>query len=357
MTVHRVLMKTAFIVVTYRAQPYLAGLFSTLERHTELSDTRIIVVDNASDDSTLEELQRLTAGWNNVDILPQTHNTGFAEGNNIGIARARELGAEYVVLLNQDLELTAGWLEPLLVVMQQRPDVAAAQPLILLHSEPELVNTAGNQLHFCGFGYCGDYRSSIDSLRDVRTVRSVAFASGAALMLRMSALDQVGDFDASLFLYHEDCELQIRLRQQGYDCVLVPAARVFHKYTASFSAQKYALLDRNRWLVLLKNWPMDRLLVAAPALAGTELAVLVFAAKGGWLRAKLSTYGAIAGQLPRIVRDRRRIQRMRSPRSTDGSMLTGVMAFDGLEHPLITHFANPLLSAYWAFARRVLKVR
>ncbi len=350
-------MRTAFIVVTYRAQLYLDGLFSTLEQHTELSDTRIIVIDNASDDQTLEELRRVTAGWQNVDILPQSRNTGFAEGNNIGIARARELGAEYVVLLNQDLELTQGWLAPLLAVMQQRPDVAAAQPLILLHSEPELVNTAGNHLHFCGFGYCGDYRRPIDSLRDVRTVRSVAFASGAALMLRMSALDQAGDFDESLFLYHEDCELQIRLRQQGYDCVLVPEARVFHKYTASFSPQKYALLDRNRWLVLLKTWPMDRLLVAVPALAGIELAVLVFAARSGWLRAKLRTYGDIAGQLPRIVRDRRRIQQKRSPRSTDGSVLTGVMAFDGFDHPLITQFANPLLSAYWAFAQRLLRVR
>jgi len=176
-------------------------------------------------------------------------------------------------------------------------------------------------------------------------------------MLRMSALDQTGYFDESLFLYHEDCELQIRLRELGYDCVLAPRARVYHKYTASFSAQKYALLDRNRWLVLLKHWPLWRLIVAAPALFGTELAVLAFAAKGGWLTAKLGTYGAVAKQLPSVYRDRRRLQRRRSSHATDGAVLTGNMSFDGLEHPLITHFANPLLSAYWGFARRVLKVR
>lgn len=350
-------MKIAFVVVTYRAEPYLEGLFSTLARFTDLSDAHIIAVENASGDGTLAELRRVTANLQNVEILPQARNTGFAGGNNVGIARARELGADFVVLLNQDLELTEGWLSPLLEVMQQRPDVAAAQPLVLLHAEPDIVNTAGNHLHFCGFGYCGSYRQPISELPDALTVQSVAFASGAALMLRMRALNEAGDFDESLFLYHEDCELQIRLRMLGYDCVIVPAARVFHKYTASFSARKYALLDRNRWLVLLKDWPLERLLVAAPALVGTELAVLVFAAKAGWIRAKFGTYGEIVRQLPRVLRERRRIQKLRCARATDGAVLTGIMAFDGLDHPLITKVANPVLSAYWGFARRVLGVR
>jgi len=71
----------------------------------------------------------------------------------------------------------------------------------------------------------------------------------------MDALARSGDLDEKLFLYHEDCELQIRLRQLGYDCVLVPRSRVLHKYTERFSARKYALLERNRWLVLLKDGP------------------------------------------------------------------------------------------------------
>lgn len=347
----------AVIIVTYRARDYLAPLFASLAQHTDQSMLRILVVENASDDGTREELSRVTAGWSNVEILQQSSNTGFAQGNNIGLARAREIGAEFAVLLNQDLELLANWLEPLLEVMAKCPNVAAAQPLILLHSDPRIVNTAGNHLHFCGFGYCGDYLRSVDELPASTEPRSVAFASGAALLLRMSALARAGDFDEMLFLYHEDCELQIRLRMLGYECVLVPTSRVLHKYVAHFSPRKYALLDRNRWLVILKDWPLDRLLVAAPALLGTELAVLAFSVKSGWIREKLSSYGEIAVRLPSVFFARKRVQRQRVRHATDGAMLTGVMQFEGLDHPIITRLANPVLSAYWNFARTVLRVR
>ena len=350
-------MKIVFVVVTYNAEGFVRDLFSTLAAFTDLTHAHILVVDNASRDRTLEELRTATAGWTNVEILPQARNTGFAAGNNIGIRRARESGAEYVVLLNQDLELTPAWLEPLLDVMAARPDVAAAQPLVLLHDRPELVNTAGNHLHFCGFGYCGAFLSAVSSLPDTHSTWPVAFASGAALVLRMRALERSGDFDETLFLYHEDCELQVRLRMLGYDCVVVPASRVLHKYVARFSAWKYAQLDRNRWLVLLKDWPWDRLLVAAPALVGTELAVLIFALKKGWFGRKLASYAELAWLLPRVLRDRWHTQRLRSATATDGAVLTGAMQFEGLDHPLITRVANPVLSAYWNLARRVLRVR
>jgi GT2 family glycosyltransferase len=349
-------MKLAIVVVTYQAERYLDGLFSTLKQHTQLDDVAVVVVDNASSDGTLAELSRISQSWPGLHVLPQARNTGFAEGNNIGLRWARERGAAFALLLNQDIEVTPNWLQPLLSLMDTRPDVAAAQPLVVLHSEPHLINTAGNELHFCGFGYCGAYRQAIDSLPPDAQPRSVAFASGAALLLRMDALAQSGDFDEKLFLYHEDCDLQIRLRQLGYDCVLVPASRVLHKFTARFSARKYALLDRNRWLVLLKDWPLARLAVAAPALAGSELAVLVFAARQGWLREKLSSYAEILRLLPAVMRDRRQVQGNRSPGATDGASLTGSIRFSGLDHPIITRVANPLLSAYWSFARKVLHV-
>jgi hypothetical protein len=171
----------------------------------------------------------------------------------------------------------------------------------------------------------------------------------------MRALDEAGDFDESLFLYHEDSELQIRLRQRGYDCVTVPTAHVFHKYAASFSAKKFHMLERNRWLVLLKTWPFERLLVAGPALLGSELAVLAFAMKTGWLREKLAGYVSILGSLPAVARDRRRILSRRSPHATDGSVLTGTLTFDAFDQPTITRLANVLMTRYWNFASRMLE--
>lgn len=355
-------MKLAFIVVTYFAERYVLPLLDTLRANTDLRDCAVIVVENASTDGTGDLLRAEAETWSSrvggpLVVLWQDRNTGFAEGCNIGLAEARRLGASYAMLVNQDIELTPGWLPPLLAVLDERPSIAAAQPLILLHDEPELVNTGGNALHFCGFGFCDRYREPAATVfPDPGEVRSVPYASGAALLLRLSALAEVGGFDERMFLYHEDCDLQIRLRQLGYDCVTVAASRVRHKYNAVFSSRKMAYLERNRWFLLLKDWPLARLLASAPALAGTELAVLVMAAKGGWLGTKLRTYGEIVRALPAVLADRKAVQARRSPSANDGDYLTGALTFEGFDHPLVTKVANPVLSRYWSFVHRVLGI-
>jgi len=357
-------VKLAFVIVTYHGERYVRPLLDTLRANTDLTNAEVIVVDNASSDGTLgilhEEQQTWTARTQGgrLHVLPQDRNTGFAGGCNIGLAKARALGAKYAMLLNQDLELRPGWLEPLVQVMDARPEVAAAQPLVLLHAEPDLVNTAGNAIHFCGFGFCDRYREPASVVFPAgNEVRSVPYASGAALLLRLEALDRTGDFDERLFLYHEDCDLQIRLRQAGYECVVVSASRVAHKYNAEFSGRKMIFLERNRWFLLLKDWPLSRLLVALPALMGAELAVLVLATRSGWLRGKLGTYGEIVRAFPGLMRDRKAVQARRSSSANDGQYLTGEIRFEGFDHPILTKFANPLLARYWWFARRVLRVR
>jgi len=355
-------VRLAFVVVTYFAERYVVPLLDTLRANTDLKDTAVIVVENASTDGTRALLRAEEETWQartggQLRVLLQDRNTGFAEGCNIGLAEARRLGAPYAMLLNQDLELSPDWLPPLLTVMDARPQVAAAQPVIVLHDEPDRVNTAGNAIHFCGFGFCDRYRAPVaEVMPDPDEIRSVPYASGAALLLRLSALEQAGAFDERLFLYHEDCDLQIRLRQMGYDAVVVAASRVAHKYDAGFSARKMLFLERNRWFLLLKDWPLSRLIAAAPALLGAELAVLALAAKGGWLGGKLKTYGEIARALPGVLADRRAVQDRRSPSATDGDFLTGALVFEGFDHPLITKVANPVLSRYWSFVHRVLGV-
>ena len=356
-------MKLAFVVVTYFAERYIVPLLDTLRANTDLADTVVIVVENASTDGTRDRLRAEAETWGartggELRVLLQDRNTGFAEGCNIGLGQARRLGTPYAMLLNQDLELSPGWLPPLLAVMEDRPRVAAAQPAIVLHATPDRLNTAGNALHFCGFGFCDRYRAPVDEvLPDPTEIRSVPYASGAALLLRLAALDEAGDFDQRLFLYHEDCELQVRLRQLGWDAVVVAASRVAHKYDASFSGRKMVYLERNRWFLLLKDWPLPRLLVAAPALLGAELAVLVLAAREGWLPGKLKSYGEIARALPGLLAERRVIQARRSPAAHDGDFLTGALTFEGFDHPLVTKVANPVLSRYWSFMHRMLGVR
>ena len=347
---------TCIVIVTFNSAQYLPELFESLRTHTDLASgrTRILVIDNASSDESRALVGVEQARTKQVTRIDLPMNSGFTGGNNRGIEEARRLGARYVMCLNPDVVVAPRWLDRLVEVMESRPDVAAAQPLILLHGT-DLINTSGNQLHFCGFGYCGDYRRSVSEVNKQPVVQSVAYCSGAAMLLRMAALDEVGDFFEPLFLYHEDCELQLRMRQANWECVTVFDVSVSHKYTPTFSNQKYYWLERNRLWVLLQTWPLPVLLAAAPALLGTELAVMAFAARGGWGRDKLGIYLELAGRLPEILRTRNQRMAMRKPAARDLATMTGAMHFDGLDHWAIRTLANPVLEAYFRGLRRLVE--
>jgi GT2 family glycosyltransferase len=282
-----------------------------------------------------------------MEVLPQSANLGFTGGNNVGLERARSLGAQYALLLNPDTVVTEGWLARLEQVLDERLEVGAAQPLLMLHDDPGLVNTAGNAIHFCGFGFCDNFRKRVDELGLDGVPRPVPYATGAALLLRLAAIDRVGAFDELLFLYHEDCDLQIRLRQAGYECVVVPTARVLHKYEATFSPAKYRWLERNRWMVLIKDWPADVLVASVPALAGVQAAVTVFALRGGWFGELLRAHREVLAHLPQLLAARRRVQEARTAEANELAWFSGALRFEGFEHPIITRVANPVLSAYW----------
>lgn len=346
--------KTAIIIVTFNSERYLDDLFSSVQANTDLEGTHLLVVDNASSDGTRARLEVWAARLPCLELLPQRTNLGFTGGNNVGLHRARALGVEYSLLLNPDTVVTPGWLAELVRVADARPRIGAAQPLLLLYDAPERVNTAGNAIHFCGFGFCDNYRMLVEELGLDGLPRSVPYATGAALLLRMSALDRVGDFDDLLFLYHEDCDLQIRLRQAGYDCVVVPTTRVYHKYVDSFSPAKYRWLERNRWMVMIKDWPADVLVAAAPVLFGVQAAVTVFAARRGWFGELARAYGDILRHLPQLLAARRRVQAARGPDATEVAYFSGALRFEGLDHPVITQMANPVLSAYWRAVRGLL---
>ena len=342
----------AIVVVTYNSERFLPDLLASLREHTRLDEVALIIVENASPDGTLAALERAHAARPDFILLPQAVNGGYTGGNNVGLAKARTLGARYALLLNPDTVVTAGWLEPLVRVMEARPEVAAAQPLLLLWDDQERINSAGNEIHFCGFGYCAAYNRTIDEAALGDEVRSVAYATGAALLLRLAALDEVGDFDELLFLYHDDFDLQVRLRLAGYECVLVPTARVFHKYDDSFSARKYGWMERNRLMVLVKDWPLPVLLATSPVLAAVELAVVATAVKNGWWSEKLRGYRDLVKEAPALLAARARVQAAR--RSHDLGFITGRMQLEGYEQAVVTKVTNPLLDAYWRIVRRAI---
>ena len=202
--------RTAVVIVTYNSARDVDGCFGALAR-ARLDGAEVMVVDNGSSDGTVAAL-RARHPW--VTVLEAGANLGFAGGNDLGIRRALESGAEWIYLLNPDTDVDPGFLEEARAVAEADPRVAAVQSLLLLHPDRDLVNTAGNEIHFLGFGFCGAYRAPRAAIPD--EAREIPFASGAGALLRAAALREVGAFDETLFMYQEDQDLGIRLRLSGW---------------------------------------------------------------------------------------------------------------------------------------------
>ncbi len=196
----------------------------------EVPPLLVIVVDNASADGSAEAV---ASEFPRVELIRNEANLGFAEGNNIGIARALELGAQHVVVLNNDVEVDPGFVVALLDEAARRPDAASLGSKILFASPPDLIWFAG-AAYDPRSGYNGrqrGYREHDDGRFDevVQTDR----ACGAAILVPRTVLERVGLFDPELFLYNEDTDWSLRARAAGLSHYVVPASVVHHKVSAA----------------------------------------------------------------------------------------------------------------------------
>jgi GT2 family glycosyltransferase len=229
------------------------------------------------------------------------------------------------------------------------------QSLILLAPDGARIDTAGNELHFLGHGYCRGHRRPRHQAPTEPC--EVPFASGAAVLLDAAALREAGLFDEGLFLYGEDLDLGWRLRRAGYSVRLAPASIVYHDHDFARHADKYYLLERNRWLVLLRNWSMRSLLVLALPLLVGELALLLLAWRHGWLRAKLRAVGALfRAEAWSGIRASRRAFRAsrRVPDRVVAREMTSRIEVDGHEDAFLRYVANPAMALAWRLARLLL---
>jgi len=343
--------RVAVVVVTFNSVRDVDACFGSLAA-ARLHGAEVIAVDNASTDGTAAAI-RDRHPW--VTLVETGANLGFAGGNGVGIGRALEAAAEWVYLLNPDTDVDPAFLEETLAVGEADPESAAVQSLLLLHPDRDRVNTAGNEIHFLGFGYCGSYRAARASIPD--EAREIAFASGAAVLLRTAALREVGPFDDALFMYQEDQDLGIRLRLAGWRARLAPRSLVWHHYRFSRNPRKLFFLERNRYLVLAKNLRVRSLLVLAPFLACAEIALLALALGGGWLREKLRADAAVLspGLRAHVRAERARVQSLR--RISDRELarwFTPALEFEGLAGGWVPAVLRLPMAIAWRLVRPLL---
>lgn len=304
-----------------------------------------LVVDNASDDGTVE---RVHTRHPRVAILEADTNRGYAAGNNLGIRRAIEEGREFVYLLNPDTRVARGFLQEACAVMDADRRTAAVQSLLLLGPDGVRIDSSGNRIHFLGFGFCDQHGAPRGAAPE--DAREIGFASGAATLLRLAALREVGLLAEPMFLYCEDLDLCWRMRLAGHSIRLAPGSVVIHDHDFSRNPEKYFYLERNRWSVLLRLVSARTLLLLAPVLIVSEMAIFLLAARAGWSGQKLRALASLVRAEMRhfVSTSRREIQRSR--RVDDGAVMRAFTSRMELEYGaswMVERLANPLLRAFW----------
>ncbi|MGC9048992.1 MAG: glycosyltransferase family 2 protein [Patescibacteria group bacterium] len=363
------LPKIAVIIPVYNGRDYLPDCLNSLKEQT-LSPAQIIVVDNASIDGSQELLAKFKIQNSKLKIIRNNANFGFAKACNQGIEEAIKNGADYVFLLNQDTVCERDCLEKLLSAMEnsssnsrefgnekleQKKQIFAIQPLILLWNNKNLVQTSGCRIHFLGFGYSGDYKKNPESLILNLKSKEIPYSSGAAMFINVKILEEVGFFDEDFFLYHEDLDLCLRARFLNYQIVLAPQTIVYHKYIERILRHRWYWSERNRQLTLLKFYKWPTLILIFPCWLLMECGVLFYSLMTGWLDLKIKSYFSVLIQLPKTLIKRRRIQKNRKISDRQMSkFLEAKFNFAGVEHPFIKFIANPIFSNYWKILKRII---
>lgn len=333
------------LIVAYDSRDDLTKTLPALL--AELGDgDELIVVDNKPGDGSVEVAQELAPA---ARIVRPGGNAGFAGGCNAG---AEEASGDLLVILNPDAVPRPGFGEAIRRPWLQGRDWGAWQALVA-DGAGELINSAGNPIHFTGIVWAGGHGRPI---AEAPAAGEVPAASGACLAIPLARWREVGGFPTEFFMYHEDVDVSVRLWAAGAAVGIEPTALVAHDYEFGANAEKWFWLERNRLAFLVRNYPGPLLALLAPALLATELALLTVSASSGWGRRKLRANFEFLRWLPRLLRERREIQRRRTVSASEfASWLTPDLDSELIPPLVRTPPARLALRGYWRLVRLLLR--
>lgn len=272
----------------------------------------IILVTNGLEKNHVNDIRNRHPS---VRIIENEENKGCAGGRNQGIQLAR---GNYIVTLDDDMVPDNRWLEELIKLSSRGGRIGMLASKVLFSSTPGIIDCAGVEISKDGNVY-GRKGLTTDG-GGLEQIEEVFCPSGGAAFYKREVFEEVGLFDEAYFIYYEEVDLAFRARLAGWRCLYVPYAVLFHHHAWSLgheSSSKIFLLERNKIFTILKNWPLRYMIYYAPLIAAYDiLADFYYLLKKrdlSRLKAKVSALK----QLPRVLRERSKIQSNRRIPYTD----------------------------------------
>lgn len=331
------------IVLGYGPEPFLEEALAAL--HTDATpDDEIVLVDNGIHGRSTRE-----GAWPSVvRVVGEGTNRGFAGGCVHGVANSQ---GEVLIFVNSDAIVWPGALDALTHATRD-PGVGIACGCLRLADQPDLVNSSGNPVHFSGISWAGGCGEPADRYP---VQREVPVATGGLLAMRRPVWDALGGFDELYFAYNEDTDLSLRAWLRGWSVLFVPDAIAEHHYEFGRSPLKMYLVERNRLLTVLTDYPKRLLRAVVPALVVIELLLFVQAVAQGWAGQKVRAWWWLARNV-RVLRARR--ARVQSESHAPDSDIARLMV-SRIEPPMVAPppgmgLVNRVLDAYWRIVLRRL---
>ena len=342
--------RTSVVVLGYRAEPYLAQCLQAIAAQLG-PDDELVLVDNGIEEPDGPRPELLPGVIPQLVVVGDGGNRGFAGGCLLGVLAS---SGDVLIFCNSDAIVRPQAIARLGAAVRDHPERGLVGGCLRLAEQPDLVNSVGNPLQFLGLtwaGRCGE--PAIDH----QLPGPVAIATGGLFALRRRVWDQLGGFDERYFAYHEDTDLSLRSWLRGWSVTFEPAAIADHYYEFSRNSEKFFLLERNRLITVLTDYPTRLLALVLPALVMIEPALLVMAVVQGWGLHKVRAWYWLLNHRAELVERRKLVQATVSATPSDiASLMMARIEPPMVRQPPGMEALNTVLSAYWWLVLRRLSL-
>lgn len=248
-------IKVAIVILNWNGRKFLEKFLPSVVEYS--AGAEVIIADNDSKDDSVSFLKE---HYPQLRIILNNENGGYAKGYNDALA---QVDAEYYVLLNSDIEVTPGWVQPVIDVMDADPGIAAAQPKLLSYAQKdefEYAGAAGGFIDKYGYPFCrGRILDTIEKDEgQYDDAREIFWTSGACMFVRSDIFHAHNGFDDDFFAHMEEIDLCWRMKNSGYKIMYYSDVTVFHVgggVLPNNSPFKLYLNYRNNLFMLYKNLP------------------------------------------------------------------------------------------------------